>query len=558
MATTRTSPAIRLFPSLGDVAFLAPALLLFGPMGGAKGLLRDGDTGWHLRTGEWILDHGRVPRHDLFSFTKPDAPWFAWEWLWDVTFGWLHRQGGMAAVIFASTLLLCVCSALLYRLVLRRTGNELLSIGVTGLAVAASAMHWLARPHLFTLLFVLVFYTLLERSREPGRAGRALWALPPLLMLWANLHGGFLSGILFILAYAAGDLVAGFVEAQPEMRRAAFARSRTYLAVAAASMAVTVVNPYGFRLHQHIYTYLTDSFLYEHIMEFFPFSFGRADALLYEGLFLLGAIAIYVCLSRKDFARAFLLLGWGHQALVMQRNVPIFALAAAPVVAVLAQEWLEGLKLWAAGRAPRAVASVSSAAGEFCAMERIGRWHAASAAGLACLGLALFSASPVPRFRAEYDPEKYPAAAVQFLERAGIAGGIFANDVWGGYLIYRRYPRMKVFVDGRSDFYGATFDEAYLDVLGVKHDWQQRLDRYHVDTVLLPVHEPLVGALKESRRWRAVYDDGHAIVFRSAAAEPAAPFSAVVADSGTICDPEIAHSVTTTTNQLTRTWRRQP
>jgi hypothetical protein len=95
---------------------------------------------------------------------------------------------------------------------------------------------------------------------------------------------------------------------------------------------------------------------------------------------------------------------------------------------------------------------------------------------------------------------------------------IFTPDEWGDYLIYKLSPRkFKVFVDGRSDFYGGEFDQDYVEVLNVKYNWQQTLDRYGVDTILLPCDAPLSGALKESRRWRVAYDDGMAIVFRPAA-----------------------------------------
>jgi hypothetical protein len=95
---------------------------------------------------------------------------------------------------------------------------------------------------------------------------------------------------------------------------------------------------------------------------------------------------------------------------------------------------------------------------------------------------------------------------------------IFTHDEWGDYLIYKLSPRgFKVFVDGRSDFYGGKFGQEYIDVLEVKHNWQETLDRYGVDTILLPCDAALTGALKESRRWRVAYDDGIAIVFRPAA-----------------------------------------
>src|SRR5215472_445687 len=123
MAQQNRNPLTRLLPSLTDVAFLFPLILILTRMGGLKVMLSDGDTGWHVRTGEWILDHGRIPRTDMFSFTKAGEPWFAWEWLWDVAFGWLHRQAGMAAVVATSVFLICLVSAMLFRLVQRRCPN---------------------------------------------------------------------------------------------------------------------------------------------------------------------------------------------------------------------------------------------------------------------------------------------------------------------------------------------------------------------------------------------------------------------------------------------------
>ena len=184
MTETRTNPI--LLPSLTDVAFLLPLIFLFAGLDGVHTLLGDGDTGWHVRTGEWILAHGQIPRQDLFSFTRPDAPWFAWEWLWDVAFAWLHLRWGMAAVLMVSVLVLCLTSALLYRLTYRRCGNPLVAIALTGLAAAGSSIHWLARPHLFTMLFLVIFLAILERVRE-GRT-HLLWTLPVLTVPWTNLH----------------------------------------------------------------------------------------------------------------------------------------------------------------------------------------------------------------------------------------------------------------------------------------------------------------------------------------------------------------------------------
>src|SRR5689334_2336938 len=182
MNTPKPNPLVRLLPSVTDAAFLLPIVCLFTQLDGAKSMLGDGDTGWHVRTGDWILAHGRVPHNDPFSFTKAGEPWFAWEWLWDIGAAWLHQHWGMASLVIANILVLSITFALLFRLVRRHSQNVFVAFGVTTLALAGSSIHWLARPHLFTLLFVVIFFWILDRAYE-GRS-RALWALPPLMALW--------------------------------------------------------------------------------------------------------------------------------------------------------------------------------------------------------------------------------------------------------------------------------------------------------------------------------------------------------------------------------------
>src|SRR5579863_1379296 len=130
MSSKVQNAAVRFLPSLTDVAFIVPLIFQFNQLGGAPSLLADGDTGWHLRTGEWIMAHGRVPHQDVFSYTHLGKPWFAWEWLWDVCFGFLNQHFGLAAVVALSMLVICCTSAMLYRLVLRKCSNPVLAIGV--------------------------------------------------------------------------------------------------------------------------------------------------------------------------------------------------------------------------------------------------------------------------------------------------------------------------------------------------------------------------------------------------------------------------------------------
>src|ERR1700692_2632382 len=111
----RTNPLVRVLPSLTDLAFFGPIVFLFTRMEGVKTMLGDGDTGWHIRTGQWILANGRVPDKDIFSYTKAGETWYAWEWLWDACFAWLYQHGGLATVVTVNIVLLSLTFALLFR-----------------------------------------------------------------------------------------------------------------------------------------------------------------------------------------------------------------------------------------------------------------------------------------------------------------------------------------------------------------------------------------------------------------------------------------------------------
>jgi hypothetical protein len=508
----------RWLPSMTDAAFVLPLVFLFCRLKGAQTLLGDGDTGWHLRTGEWILANGRVPDRDIFSFTRSGQPWFAWEWLWDVLFGWLHLHAGMAAVILASSLILALTFALLFRMV-RRSSDALLALAMTLVAAAGSAGHWLARPHLFTMLFTVIFYATLERTeREPG-AWRRLWLLPPLMVLWTNLHGGFFVGIVLIATYAAGQFAVLLRDAGDANRRLALRRGRDYLLTAAGCFVATFVNPYGYRLHAHIVQYLADGFYRANIIEFQSLNFQSAQARYFEVLLAAGAIAAFACLRRGRLVWPLLFAVWAHLALYSARNVEIFVLLAAAPAAEMVSAGLRRAPLMHVAQWLRhGLESLGGFAREWNGFDDGPRWHLASAAAMVALAMLLYAPQTPSAWRATYDPKSFPVAAAGQLERSGLLRGVFTEDLWGGYLIYRQYPRGRVFIDGRSDFYGPDFTGRYLKAMAVQTGWEEYLSRYGVATVMLPPDAPLAGALRQSRAWHLIYDDGVALIFRSGSA----------------------------------------
>ena len=331
MDARRCNPAIKLLPSLTDFAFLMPMVFLFGRMEGAKSMLEDCDTGWHIRTGDWILANHAVPTRDLFSFSKPGGTWFAWEWLSDAIWAWLHSHGGLALVVLASVLLISATFTIVFRLALRKS-NPIVALAVTMAAAACSSMHWLARPHLFTLLFLALFYAALERVRD----GHARWGRAPYLLLlplatipWTNLHGGFFLGVLLIGAYGCAELLKLALAPGSEERAAARRNAPRYFLSAAGCLAASLVNPYSYHLHAHVLSYLRDPST-SYILEFYSLNFHHPMALFYEGLLAAAVAAALWNAAKGRYVEPLLMIVWAHAALVASRNLPIFAILAAP------------------------------------------------------------------------------------------------------------------------------------------------------------------------------------------------------------------------------------
>src|SRR5213594_4750488 len=202
------SSAIWLLPNFVSIVFTVTLLQVLFLSAGIPRLFHDSDTGWHVRNGETILSTTAVPRADHFSYTRAGAPWFAWEWLSDVVFGVSHRFAGLPGVALIAALAIAVSVSGAAYLSLSLGGNPFFTAVATVLLLGTTSMHWLARPHVFSWILALVFLGVAERERR-GTAGRVLYLLPLVAVLWANLHGSFLLGpaILFIYAIGASILL---------------------------------------------------------------------------------------------------------------------------------------------------------------------------------------------------------------------------------------------------------------------------------------------------------------------------------------------------------------
>ena len=487
-----TDRRLQLAPTLPDLFFPLLLVALFGQTYRWQGLLGDGDTGWHIRTGEYILDRG-IPVHDLFSFSRAGQPWYAWEWLSDLIFGQIHLWWGLAGVAALGVLLVCLPAALLLAWLLRRGAGVWIALTMTLAASSAASVHYLARPHLFSLVLLVAGLWLLDEDRRSPTPW--LWTLVPMAGLWANLHGGFAAWLatlgLLVMVSAA------------QRNRTALER---YGKLAVLSSLATLINPYGWQLHRHILGFLGSRWIAEHVSEFQSPQIRSENMLIFAALLFAGVAVAAKVWRRAQWFEASLVVVWGFAALRSARYVPLFVVAAAPVIASYLAAW------WAsrAELAPsRSVERVLWESGQALGAQqwRVTVWMPILAA------LALVAVFPAGGL-ADFPEKSFPVAAVS--QNSGLLSStgarILTSDQWGDYLIYRLYPRTRVFFDGRSDFYGEAIGNDYRVLLQAGRGSREIMTRYGFTAALLPLDWPLGQILERDPDWLVVYRDGQAVL----------------------------------------------
>jgi hypothetical protein len=482
-----------LIPSLSDFFFLALIVWLFGVGEGWRALVMDGDTGWHVLTGQYILQTSSVPHQDIFSFSRAGTPWFAWEWLTDVLYALLHHQWGLGGVAVASGLIICASAYALLRTMLWTGANVFVCLALTLLYVGGSSVHHHARPHVWTLLLFVVSVGLLCRDRKVP--SNAIWMLVPLTCLWTNLHGGFLAVIA-----CTGLAGVGVLAENPRHWQA----SIRYFGLTAACLAASLVNPYGWGLHIHVVEYLRSDFIRNVVQEFQSPVFRSESVQQFEVMLIVGIICAGLLISRKRFVEPLWILYFAHSSLASARHIPLFMIVAAPVIAQEATRWWNTYFQDAPKNSIRDILH-SLSADVAVGFRRATFWIVAGMVPV----VAVTASQHWPTDFAK----TFPIAIMKKYESRIVGSRLFTSDQWGDYVLYKLWPRQKVFVDGRSDFYGEKLGNEYLSLMGADSKWAEITEKYGFNLMLIPAKWPLASVLKLSPDWRVVADDGTAILF---------------------------------------------
>ena len=491
---------------------LACVALAYAFLAGLR-TVSDFDVGWQLATGRWVVQHHQVPSADFFSYTAHGEHWI-YPVGAGVVFYAAYLLGGFGLISWVGAVA-CVGTVVL----LLRRGSAV-SAGIAILGVPLIAWRTTPRADMFTVVLFAAFLSLLWENHQTGRA--RLWLLPLLMVVWVNVHFGFVSGLGLIVAYVVTELLETVVS--DVRRRAALQRLRQAAGWLLGTVLVTLANPWGWGIYQALMRQERANAQQQYwITEWsgVPLSWAAiaSSASLRQtrgAIYLLLAIAVIagvIALFRLQLGAAVLLLGASYPA---ARYVRMGAIFACVVVVV---------------GGPVLSAAVAGLGSRFL-KPRI-RSLAASAGVAMLAALALLRGFDLVTNREYFQATElanfgpglswwFPERAAEFIERQNLPGEIFNTYDEGGYLVWRLGPQRLDNIDGRDTLFGVARIQRHNTLLQNPPDdslWQQEISRYNLNTVMLPlgrfdgVQLVRLQDFCNSKVWRPVYLDEVSAVF---------------------------------------------
>jgi len=464
----------------------------------------DSDMWWHLRAGEETLRQGKPLLSDVFSYTRLGQPWINHSWLAEVIMFLAYQAGSFFLLGLGVALLATVSMFIIY---LQMVGPALLKAFVLVLGAVVASLVWSPRPQLFSLVFLALVAYLLYLYKWRNK-NHLVWFIP-VFILWSNLHGGFPLGLILIGLMIVGETFNHVIGLQnPEVLEwKKISRLLMWLVVA---VIVVLANPNGINTWLIPFRTVNVNALQNLIAEWAsPNLHDPAQQLIL--LLLFGGVASFALSGKAvDGTDLLTFIGFAIMALVARRNYGPFALVATPIFSRYLQLTL---------RSWRARTSEIELSGLLNRLQNYIRNRQRKeipprlqqAFNLAIVGLLSFVAAG--KLIAVTQPvmvnaaiqAQIPLNAVAWIEDNHPQGNLFSEYNWGGYLIsaLRNYPD---FVDGRTDLFGDEIIGEWIQIVQAKGQYQELLEKYDVQIVLLNSDRPLVRALRDGG-WKEVYNE---------------------------------------------------
>jgi hypothetical protein len=466
----------------------------------------DTDTWWHLLSGRHIVENRSVPLVDPFSHTRLGTPWIDHGWLAQILIYGLYALGGWAGLSLGLAAVVTLAFVFVYQ---QSVGNPFLrAFGVVWGAITSSVV-WVARPQIISFFLAALVAYLLDRYKRHD--GKRLWWLPLIVLIWANVHGGYAIAFILMLCYVIGEGVNWLTLHREDP---VFSRRQMVhlLLVMGVSILAVGINPNTWQMWVYPFRTVGIGVLRDFIQEWQSPDFHLAWQQPFIIMLLLTVLALTRSGRRADFTDLALLAVWTMMSLLAGRNIAIFAIVAVPVFVRYGTLALE-----------RQLADWEEVGWMRPLMEASGR-PLAGGRMLSLLNWLLLILIIVAALVKIYFPlapgvvEKslsgsLPGGAVAYVQAERPPGPMFNSYNWGGYLLFTLWPDYPVFVDGRTDLYDDAFLRQYLSIHAAEEGWQESLDEYGIQLIIIETNSMLAKFLRLEPSWREAYRDETAAVF---------------------------------------------
>ena len=473
----------------------------------------DYDIWLHLKTGEYIIQTHSIPRQYIFSYTEESA-WTPYSWLAEIIYYLGVSFFGFNFLVFLRTTLLIATFGITAFVLYRWKYNFVLIIILSLLFSFLAMFLWSDRPYLFSAFFLMIFFlTLLQWERTKSKI---IWILPPLTLLWVNIHINFGYGLALVIYFAVFDflsIVFGKITAKKKLNWADIRNSLPLFVVTIISTLATFLNPFGSRIYSEIFYQANMPVSYSLVKELASPDFH----LFYGKVFLAITILVVIILAlspKKPNLRSMLTFIFILAlSLYSGRNIIFLSVLWLPIVtesaAGLAEELSKKTRRANTQQIKNNLLARSLSIRRTVIINFI--------AWLAVVFLIILLAYKIlaTGVLGEYEKEKiFPIRAVEYLcKHPEINGNMFNDYSWGGYIIYKTYPERKVFIDNRIQLYEKSLLKKFAGVVLLTEDWETLDGEYSFDYVIINKEYPLEELLNLSSKWRLVYSDKIASIF---------------------------------------------
>jgi hypothetical protein len=459
------------------------------------GVEQDPDFWWHLRIGRWMVENGRLPSSDIFTFTATSHAWTDHEYLTEALMWLTYSTLGITVLCIAFGLLTWAGFWLIF-LQVRRQPFVLVGVGITIAAVAGSPI-WGPRAQMITFaLSCLELYWL--RKYLSGRS-LAINFFPLVMVAWANLHGGWVIGFVWLGVALASELLSWAWDQENPAHRM---HARRLAVIGVASAIAVAATPHFLSLYPYPFQTQGSEAQQRLIVEWASPNFHSIELRPFEAMIFL--IIIGFALKRPSLYNLLLALTGLGLALQNVRNVALFVAATTPLLINTYGQW------WREFAAARDWKLTVPARPAFAAITALALVVIVGATSLR----VAYTISPARQ--QQVDAENYPVGAADWLAAHPDVGTRMFNQYgFGGYLAYRFFPEpnRRVFIFGEAALMGDDLLNEYADVYYVRSNWKDVLDKYRVDYVVENRGDPLPNLLATQPDWKLVYEDKIAVIY---------------------------------------------